>query len=159
MCRYAYKIYKSHFACFECRKAFKKTALEDYVKHKGLDSAYHQITKVFGSPKRRRNKEQELGITYEEIKEQYFADVSCCPECGGTMAAMGLDFKAPKHTDVEAWEIVAKLYEKGFAFKGCGCYVGYDPPTKLSELDAWLGKHMKKSEGEKLLEVIVKKHP
>ncbi len=45
MCRYAYKTYKTHFACFECRKVFKKTPIEDYLKQQGNDFTYWQLVK------------------------------------------------------------------------------------------------------------------
>lgn len=154
MCRYAVKNYKSHFACFSCRKAFKKTPIDDYVQHQGLDSAFAKITRVYGSPPRRREVEAELGITYQQIVDQYLKDVSVCPECAGPMAAMGLDFRPPAKADEEAWQIIATLYEHGFAFRGCGCSVGYAPPEHLRELPEWFKQHRRQSEGEKLLEQI-----
>jgi len=34
MCRYAsYGPYKSHYACFDCRKAFKRTSVEEWPAH------------------------------------------------------------------------------------------------------------------------------
>jgi uncharacterized FAD-dependent dehydrogenase len=45
MCRYALKTYKPHFACFDCRKVFKKTPIEDYLKQRGDDFAYWQLVK------------------------------------------------------------------------------------------------------------------
>ena len=64
---------------------------------------------------------------------------------------MGLDFRPPKKTDKEAWEIINQLYDNGFAFKGCGCFVGYSPPLNVSEIPTWLEKHSRKSESETLL--------
>jgi len=160
MCRYGFKLYKSHFACFHCRKAFKKTALEDWASHNQLGSALHDIFKVFGSDNRRTRVEEKFGITYEQIEKQYLEAVSVCPECGNRMAAMGLDFKAPKKSDREAWTIIRNLYEHGFAFRGCGCYVGYEPPRKVREVPRWLAEQNDKfckSEGERLLAAIREK--
>ena len=154
MCRYAFKTYKSHFACFDCRKAFKKPPIEDYAKQNNLNDALSKIVNVYHSQNLRKRKENELGITYDEIEAKYLEDVSSCPQCGAKMAAMGLDFKAPKQKDIEAWTIISKLYNEGFAFKGCGCSVGYAPPSKLSQLPQWLNEHCIKSNGEKLLESI-----
>ena len=67
---------------------------------------------------------------------------------------MGLDFKAPNKNDDEAWEIISQLYNNGFAFRGCGCFVGYEPPTKLRDLPNWLTEHTIKHGGEKILEAI-----
>lgn len=154
MCRYAFHTYKSHFACFSCRKAFKKTALEDYVKHKGLERSYSLIVSVFGSRARRARVEKELGITYQQIRQRYLDDVSACPQCSKKMAAMGMDFRAPARRDEEAWRITAHLYEHGFSFLGCGCSAGHAPPRSMSELPAWLKKYKTMSSGERLLEAI-----
>lgn len=157
MCRYAFHTYKSHFACLPCRKAFKKIAIEDYVKQKGLERSYSLITSAYGSRRRRAGVEKELGITYEQIRQRYLDEVSACPECNERMAAVGLDFRAPPRRDAQAWAIVAYLYENGFSFAGCGCCVGYSPPRTLRELPAWLKSHKPMSDGERLLETIAMK--
>lgn len=154
MCRYAFKSYKSHFACFTCRKAFKKAPLQDYVKHKGLEEAYARIARTAGSPEQRARVERSLGITLQQIEEMYLQDVCTCPECAQPMAAMGLDFKAPRHHDFEAWTIIRHLHEHGFAFQGCGCSVGYKPPSSMRELPAWLEAHVRKSDRERLLQEL-----
>ena len=102
MCRYAGQTYKSHFACFLCRKVFRKTAMEDYVEHVGLKVAHDRI--LFRQT--RLGRHATPGISYEEVFERYVADVSICPQCGKRMAAVGLDFKAPPHRKKEAWEIL-----------------------------------------------------
>ena len=155
MCRYAFHTYKAHFACFTCRKAFKKTPIDDYIKHKGLRPAYETIKKLGKTGPLAEEAEKRVGITYREIQARYLADVSVCPQCGGPMAAMGLDFKAPPQRDAEAWQIIASLYDNGFAFAGCGCGgPGYAPPAKLRDMPAWLEQHRRKSEGAKLLDAI-----
>lgn len=157
MCRYAFHSYKSHFACFDCRKTFKKTPIDDYVIRAGLEKAFQEITEVYGSKRLRKEAEERFGITYEEIRERYLADVSSCPQCGKRMAAMGLDFRAPRKADEEAWDIVRELYDQGFSFTGCGCHVGYKPPAKKSELEAWLRTHRRAGAGEVLLSAILEK--
>lgn len=157
MCRYAFHTYKSHFACFSCRKAFKKTALDDYVEHVGLKFQYQKIIEASSSLQNRKKIEMELGISYEEIKSRYLNDVSVCPQCGGQMAAMGLDFRPTSSKDVDAWNIISILYENGFAFKGCGCGGGLTPPKKQSEINEWLNMHVRKSEGEILLNSILQR--
>jgi hypothetical protein len=55
------------------------------------------------------------------------------------MANMGLDFRAPKKSDIEAWKVLAFLYERGFAFHGCGCDAGgYIPPKRVSDIPSFL---------------------
>ncbi len=51
-----------------------------------------------------------------------------CPDCGGLMADMGLDFKAPKKESRKAWEHIHTLYQTGITFHSCGCSgPGYIP--------------------------------
>ncbi len=157
MCRYAFHTYKSHFACFACRKAFKKTPIEDYIKQNGLDTGYigPDSSGRFPGKAEQAEKQAAAGMKRAEIRKRYLEDVSICPQCRGQMAAMGLDFKAPPQRDVEAWKIIATLYENGFAFQGCGCSgPGYAPPVSLRDLPQWLGQHQRKSEGAKLLDAI-----
>ncbi len=153
MCRYAGQTYKSHFACFLCRKVFRKTAMEDYVEHVGLKAAHDKI--LFRQT--RRGKHVTPCASYEGIVERYVADVSICPQCGKRMAAVGLDFKAPPHRKKKAWEILRVLYEHGFAFQGCGCSVGYAPPSRRADLPDWLRQHIRRSEGQLLLDAFARK--
>lgn len=54
-----------------------------------------------------------------------------CPQCGGLIADMGLDFKPPKTDDVKAWNHLQDLYSVGITFHSCGCSgPGYIPKTK-----------------------------
>jgi hypothetical protein len=51
-----------------------------------------------------------------------------CPECGGPMANMGLDFKTPPHDDVKNWQLAEELWTIGATFHSCGCSgPGYRP--------------------------------
>ena len=124
MCRYAYKDYKPHFACFACRKTFKKVRMEEYFEQRGLDLAYIRIS----SSQNRKQHAEEI----EAMKQGYLKEVGTCPHCGAEMSPVGLDFKAPPMADKEAWAILHCLYQYGFAFVGCGCSVGYKPPAKMS---------------------------
>jgi hypothetical protein len=126
MCRYAWHNYRDHFACFECRKSFK------YWQYAECDE------EVF------RTKQRLLHVPREIV----------CPECSKPMIDMGLDFKAPRKADVNAWTILQALAENGFTFHGCGCYVGFKPPRTLREVPQWLEEHRRKSTGEKLLDRV-----
>jgi len=157
MCRYAFKEYKSRFACFDCRKAFKKIAIVDYMKAKGMDQAYERLSRDPVNTPEQKKLECRFGTTYQEIHAAYNREVGSCPQCGKSMAAMGLDFKAPPVDDQEAWKIIEMLYQHGFAFAGCGCGVGYTPPKKLRDVDRFLEQHEKRSKGEILLAAIAGK--
>ena len=113
MCRCAeYGPYKRHFACFDCRKGFKRAA-----------SARMQDAADDPAP---------------------------CPDCGRPMADMGLDFKPPKQTDVEHWEVVARLYRRGFAYHSCGCVGPGYRPTRRVDVPGFLESHRNRSQGELL---------
>ena len=152
MCRYGLKQYKPHFVCFSCKKGFKKTRIDEYMSQRGLDEVYRQLNRT--SPAKRKSVEANLGFSLEALTNQYQDDVGKCPDCGEQMARMGLDFRVPSRTDLEQWDIVEVLYEHGFAFRGCGCDVGYSPPSRKSELSEWLKIHSRKTKAEKLLQLF-----
>jgi hypothetical protein len=129
MCRYAWHNYRDHFACFACRKAFK------YWQWEACDETTFR-------------RKQRLQHVPREI---------ICPDCSKPMIDMGLDFKAPRKKDVEAWKILDLIAQNGFTFHGCGCYVGFKPPRALREVPDWIEKHRRKSKGEKLLDKIDKR--
>jgi hypothetical protein len=131
MCRYAWHNYRDHFACFDCRKAFK------YWQWEETDESMF-------------NRQQRLKHVPREI---------VCPDCSKPMADMGLDFKAPPKRNTEAWEILRILYEHGFTFHGCGCDVGVYPPRKLRDVPAWLERQRRRDEGEKLLHKFAERKP
>jgi len=139
VCRYAFKTYKSHFACFACRKVFKKTPIEDYLKQRGDDFAYWQLVKsIRWKNKKRKEVEERFNTTLEKIKTEYFEEISICPDCGGRMANMGLDFRAPKKTDIQAWQAVKGLFVTGRSFLTCGCDGPGFIPANRSEYKACL---------------------
>lgn len=123
MCRYAFHNYRDHFACFDCRKAFK------YWQSTEVDR------KTFEGRQKRRHIPRQI----------------VCPECSQPMVDMGLDFKAPPSSDTHAWRILAALYEHGFTFHSCGCSVGFTPPRTLREVPKWIEQHRRASEAERLL--------
>ena len=91
MCRYAFANYKPHYACFACRRAFRRRHLSD-------------------------------------VNPDGPAQPATCPECGGPVASMGLDFAPPPRRDQRAWAVLAGLWELGITFHSCGCGgPGYRP--------------------------------
>ncbi len=97
--------YKPHFACFDCRKTFKRKLLVDINKDKAYD-------------------------------KNHLGKESKCPDCGELMANMGLDFEAPKKTNVKAWKHLSSLYETGITFHSCGCGgPGYVPRDQQELID------------------------
>ena len=97
------------------------------------------------------------GLTSEGLRGQYLSEAGTCPQCARPMAHVGLDFRAPKQSDVSGWEILKKLHEKGFSFFGCGCGSGYTAPSKsrdLPEFFASLSHRKRLSKGQQLLAKI-----
>lgn len=131
MCRYAWHNYRDHFACFECRKAFK------YWQWGITDE------ENFG------HKQQLQSVPRDIV----------CPDCSRPMVDMGLDFKAPPKNDADAWEIMRALYDHGFNFSSCGCGVGFRPPRTLREVPEWIEQHRHRTEAEELLEKFAGKAP
>jgi inhibitor of KinA sporulation pathway (predicted exonuclease) len=126
MCRYAWHNYRDHFACFDCRKAFK------YWQWAECDE------EAFRAKQRLQHVPRKI----------------LCPDCSKPMTDMGLDFKAPRRTDVEAWKMLEALAQNGFKFQGCGCDVGLIPPRTLREVPQWLEQHRRKSDVERQLATI-----
>jgi hypothetical protein len=131
MCRYAWHNYRDHFACFDCRKAFK------YWQWGLTDEITFQ-------------REQQLRHLLREI---------VCPDCSRPMVDMGLDFKAPPKADAEAWEVLRAMERHGFTFHSCGCSVGFTPPRTLREVPEWIERHRRVSEGERLAEKFAERRP
>lgn len=123
MCRYAYSgPYKIHYACFECRKAFKQPSPEDWMKLQGYGFALTQLWHAASYPPGRREQlEIQFGITLNELESRYRDAIFNCPECKHPMANLGRDFKAPRKSDVRAWKAIQKVYRLGHAFQTCGC--------------------------------------
>jgi len=123
MCRYSWHNYRDHFACFVCRKAFKQW------QWKACDED------TFRTKQRLKHVPRKI----------------VCPVCAKPMTDMGLDFKAPRKNNVEAWAILEILARNGYRFWGCGCSVGFTPPSTLREVSEWLSKRHDRSKGEELL--------
>lgn len=122
MCRYGSSgPYKTHYACFSCRKAFKQAPIEDYLDSRGRGYVYKQLQHLWLNKKALQIRENELGHRLSELQEEYRNAIRKCPECGGQMIDMGLDFKPPKQSDAKAWNILQGMYRVGHAFHTCGC--------------------------------------
>jgi hypothetical protein len=80
------------YACFICRKSFKRP-------------------QVMGSLSRFMTKEQ-CRAQYREARLRN-ARRYICPDCGGQCYYMGLDFKAPKSTNIKAWRKVEAFIRSG----------------------------------------------
>jgi hypothetical protein len=122
MCRYGMSgPYKRHYACFSCRKAFKQPPIEDYLDSRGRGYVYKQLQHLWANKEILQLREKELGHRLSDLEEEYRNATHKCPECGGQMIDMGLDFKPPKQSDAKAWKTLEGMYHVGHAFHTCGC--------------------------------------
>lgn len=132
MCRYARSgPYKSHLVCFSCRKGFKQPPIRDWLAVRGRGFAYDELSKLWSHQPSLQRRESELGITLSELEDEYRNALYSCPECRQAMTDMGLDFKAPRQADENAWRILQGMYCIGHSFHTCGCDgPGYIPKAK-----------------------------
>ncbi len=128
MCRYAFKNYKNHYACFECRKAFKQPFLIEKMTQKIPQGVARTTTRV--------------------IQHQ----TATCPQCHKPMNSMGFDFKAPKRSDKKQWEKVKQLFNAGFTYVSCGCDGPGTRPQHLREVSDFIRERRRLSVGQRLLE-------
>jgi hypothetical protein len=135
MCRYGFKTYKSHFACFRCRKTFKQVPFTDLLKKTGKSDFYEKL--INKSMNKWSDKERAL---YEELNNNFVCREIKCPECGGHMADLGLDFKSPRKTAVKEWKIIEGLYTIGMSFYSCGCNGPGYIPRHPRDYEAYLNK-------------------
>jgi len=61
-----------------------------------------------------------------------------CPDCGGDVADMGLDFKPPPRHRLQEWSLLESLYTIGLTFHSCGCSGPGFRPRARSELREFL---------------------
>ncbi|MCG8573675.1 MAG: hypothetical protein MI810_02230 [Flavobacteriales bacterium] len=139
MCRYAFKSYKPHYVCFDCRKTFKQPILEDIIMQNGDWDSYKQAyfhEKSEKAIKFRQNNPELI----RRFEKQYRNKKYLCPDCGLEMNSIGLDFKAPKKHKVKEWEIVRSMYKIGRTFHSCGCDGPGYIPTNLKDYLSYLEK-------------------
>lgn len=141
MCRYAVKSYKETYACFKCRKVFKKINFSDYLIQNNLGKLYSSLFNCKNADKRGKL-ESECGTSAQKIEQDYQKKISVCPECAGLMADFGKDMRAPKKNDVKEWDILEGMYHMGISFRSCGCQcIGFVPKSK-SDYKSYLNNHL-----------------
>ncbi len=130
MCRYAFKTYKPHYVCFACRKQFKRPRIDDVMAHLGK---LHLLEKLERARSRKELEEAErtIGTTRKALSAQYHSLVSRCPQCGGEMADLGLDFKPPPMSALRVWHRLRTVHRMGHHWRTCGCNgPGFVPTTR-----------------------------
>lgn len=84
------------YACFACRKSFKRPQFSGTSNH-------------FMTSAQQQGQAREAAGFNEQRAYR-------CPDCGGDAHFMGTDFKAPRKTDVRAWQEVRRFIESGQLF-------------------------------------------
>ena len=138
MCRYAFKRYKPHYACFDCQKSFKQPNILDWLTVRDKGYIYRELFRMQSHPPILERMECELGVRLSDLESEYANSAFLCPECKNPMANMGLDFKPPRKTDVSTWRSFKTMYRVGHCFHTCGCNGIGLIPQSLSELKAYL---------------------
>lgn len=153
MCRYAMSgPYKSHFACFTCRKAFKQPPIEDHLDSHGLGYVYKQLQTLRYNTKALQRCEKQLGHCLTDLENEFQSVTHRCSECGDPMIDMGLDFKPPKQSDAKAWKRLQGMYRVGHAFQTCGCNGPGWIPQSTSDYRSYLVS-MKKQYEEQVKQI------
>ncbi|WP_278351949.1 hypothetical protein [Chryseobacterium gleum] len=141
MCRYAGKTYKSHYACFKCRKSFKQADSSDILRRIKKEKIYHEPGKTI----------RNVGYVFTKVETKELQKIVSeienrtikCPECSNMMADLGKDFKAPKKIAVKEWKIIESLFKTGKCFHSCGCDgIGYIPENP-EDYEAYLNNMLK----------------
>jgi hypothetical protein len=139
MCRYAFKRYKSHFVCFDCRKSFKQSPVEDLAMRNGDWKNYKRAFWNIDSDQRKQFVKENSELV-KELEHKYIDRKVKCPNCSQLMVDMGFDFKAPKKDKIKEWEIIKGLLKTGRIFHTCGCSgIGYIP-KKINDYFEYLNK-------------------
>jgi hypothetical protein len=126
--RYRYQI---QFACFDCRKSFKRPYADD---------------------KQERSAWLSRRISGRRPSKPFNLPVYHCPDCNVEATLMGRAFRAPRHEDVDRWRAVAILARAGVTFYSG---VGRLPET-AAQARQFVKANRKLSEGEKLARRITK---
>ncbi len=135
MCRYAFKTYKHHYVCFDCRKTFKQPILEDIIIQNGDWNSYKQAFLNYNSEKSIKFRTDNPKLI-AQFEKQYRNKKYKCPDCNSEMNNIGLDFKAPKMNKIKEWEIIRSMYKLGNTFHTCGCDgPGYIPQNTIDYLN------------------------
>lgn len=135
MCRYGFKTYKPHYVCFDCRKTFKQSILEDIVIQNGDWNSYIQAYLNYDSEKSTKFRTDNPKLI-NRLEKQYRNKKYKCPDCSSEMNNIGLDFKAPKKDKIKEWGIVKSMHTLGKTFHTCGCDgPGYIPQNSVDYLN------------------------
>ncbi len=138
MCRYAFRRYKPHYACFDCQKSFKQPNILEWLSVRDKGYIYQQLVNMQSHPLILKRMEEEFGFSLAGLEEEYANGAFVCPECMIPMASMGLDFKSPSKRDTSTWRTFKSMFRTGHCFHTCGCYGIGLIPSSLADLKAYL---------------------
>lgn len=131
VCRYGFKDYKRHYVCFDCRKQFKRPTLADVMEHRGRRDVLNELWRTYSSPAEHAAVERRFKTSLVQLRSEYHALISKCPQCGHQMADLGLDFRPPPKANVRAWKSIRAAYRLGHRWHSCGCDgPGFIPATR-----------------------------
>jgi len=120
--RYRYQI---QFACFDCRKSFKRP---------------------YPVGEQERSAWLSRRISGRQPSKPFTPPVYHCPDCDAVATLMGRAFRAPRHDDVDRWRAVEILARAGVTFWSS---VGRRPETP-AEARKFVQTYRRLSDGERL---------
>lgn len=121
--------YRIQHACFPCRKSFRI----DY-------QSAEQARRAWISQRMSGRKPATPFIEPEHD----------CPQCGSRLCLVGRAFRAPRHSDEDAWTAAELLYRAGYRFHSCAGNL----PMTPSGARAFIAAHRPRSPGVILAETI-----
>jgi hypothetical protein len=121
--RYRYQI---QFACFQCRKAYKRP-----------NTLKEQERSAWLSQRR---------ISGKKTSKAFAMPIYRCPECARILTMMGRAFRAPRRENIAQWQKVELLTRGGLRFNSSALPL----QGTLNEAKKYMGIHRKISKGEKL---------
>ena len=140
MCRYGRSMYKDAYACFTCRKGFKRRLDKDLLSAKESRMLKEARSKALIWKKEVTSEETEA---YPTVK---------CPECGKDMVNLGKDLRFPKKERIEQWEAIEYLANQHFSFFTCGCSGIGIIPQNLAQAQQLIKQRSQPTEAGKILE-------
>lgn len=60
-------------------------------------------------------------MSCEPKRDEQGRRIAFCPQCRARMYDIGIDFRVPKKSDSDAWQVARLLASVGARYQGCGC--------------------------------------
>ena len=123
---------------------------DDYDDYHRLDD---KVNGRYQLPKWHEKYERNQVFTLNEVEQKRYdgyvkkyLNPVVCPQCRQPMMQTGLDTKAPKMSDKDAWLALEKTHILGYTFGSCGCVGPGFIPSDKAEYREYLEKRLSEYE-------------